>query len=90
MTRDQSEIRNTVLRAVLDIAPDLEGTEFKDDESFRDTYDLDSVDYLNFIVRLDELLGVEIPEADYPKMTTLGNAVTYLIARGHQENAGSS
>ena len=90
MLINQTTIRSTVLHALLDIAPDLEGTEFKDDELFREAYDLDSADYLNFVVRLHELLGIDIPETDYPKMATLGNAVAYLSARGIPECAGQS
>ena len=34
-----------------------------------------------FVVGLDERLGVEIPEEDYPEMTTLDGAVDYLLSR---------
>jgi acyl carrier protein len=39
------------------------------------------MDFLNFVIALHEKLGVDIPEADYPKLVTLDRAVGYLTAR---------
>jgi hypothetical protein len=33
------------------------------------------------VVGLHGALGVDIPEADYPKLTTLNACVDYLVAR---------
>jgi acyl carrier protein len=49
--------------------------------AFREQLDLYSMDLLNFIVALHAALGVEIPEADYPKLATLDGCVEYLAAR---------
>ena len=43
--------------------------------------DLDSMDFLNFVVGLHAALGVDIPEADYAKLATLDGCVEYLAAR---------
>ena len=59
---DASTIRRGVLAAVLSIAPDLEGTDLSGDLPLRDHYDLDSADYLNLIIRLNETFGVEVPD----------------------------
>jgi acyl carrier protein len=50
--------------------------------SFRDQLDIDSMDFLNFVIAVHEALHVEIPEADYPKLATLNGCVEYLAARG--------
>jgi acyl carrier protein len=42
--------------------------------------DIDSMDFLNLIVALHERTGIEIPERDYPKLSTLDAAVAYLLA----------
>ena len=39
------------------------------------------MDMLNFVVGLHEALGVEIPEADYPKLATLDGCVEQLASR---------
>ena len=43
--------------------------------------DIDSFDFLNFLIALDERLRVEIPEADYGKLNTLDGMVRYLLAK---------
>ncbi len=36
------------------------------------------MDFLNFVIGLHKELGVNIPEADYPKLATLDGCVEYL------------
>jgi acyl carrier protein len=48
--------------------------------SFRDQLDIDSMDFLNFVIAVHEALHVEIPEADYPKLITLNGCVAYLVS----------
>jgi hypothetical protein len=44
----------------------------------RELTDLDSMDFLNFVISLHEALGVDVPEVDYPKLATLDGCVGYL------------
>lgn len=46
----------------------------------RHQVDLDSIDWLNFLLGLHEKLKVGIPEADYAKLITLDDVVAYLAA----------
>jgi acyl carrier protein len=75
------EIRATVLRALGEIAPEADLASLEADVPFRDQLDLDSMDLLNVVVGLHGALGVDIPEADYPKLATLEACVTYLASR---------
>jgi acyl carrier protein len=43
--------------------------------------DIDSFDYLNFIIGLSERLGVTVPETDYASIGTLTRLVEYLAQR---------
>lgn len=79
MTGD--EIRATVLRVLGEIAPEVDSAQIKNDVRLRDQVDLDSMDVLNFMIALHAAFGVEIPEADYPKLATLDGCVNYLAAR---------
>ncbi|MFZ5469089.1 MAG: acyl carrier protein [Myxococcota bacterium] len=79
MTRD--ERRQTVLRVLGEIAPEIDPAQVKDHVPFREQLDLDSMDFLRFVVALGKEVGVEIPEADYPKLTTLGAWLDYLASR---------
>ena len=70
------------LRAHLfEIAPDLEGQAIGDDADLINELDIDSMDFLDFIIKLSKNYGVEIPEADYPKLGTLSGCATYLASR---------
>ena len=88
MTRD--EVRATVLRVLGDIAPEADLAALKPDVDLREQLDLDSMDILNFVVGLHTALGVDVPEADYPKFATLDGGVEYLVARRPCSSTSSS
>ena len=83
MTQNPSpdEVKQAALRILAEIAPEVDITSLKQDVSFRDQLDLDSMDFLNFIIALHEALHVEIREADYPKLTTLNGCVEHLCVQ---------
>jgi acyl carrier protein len=49
-----------------------------DDDHIQDDLELDSMDVLNLVTALHERLGVDIPEADYPEISTARKAAAYL------------
>ena len=79
MTRE--EIKKTILEALTRIAPEVDPGSLDTSASFRDQLDLDSMDFLNFVLALHERLGIDIPEADYAQLSTLDGAVAYLASR---------
>ena len=79
MTSEQ--IRKTVIEALMRIAPEIDPASIEAGASFRDQLDLDSMDFLNFVLAVHDCLGVEIPEPDYSHLSTLDGAVAYLAAR---------
>jgi len=79
MTTD--EIRNTVLRMLCEVAPEADPALVRGDVDLRDQLDIDSMDLLNFVISVDEELGVEIPESDYGRFSTLDEFVAYLAER---------
>jgi acyl carrier protein len=76
------EIRSIVFQTLKTIAPELEESDLQPDRLLRDQVDLDSMDWLNFLVGLHQKLRVDIPEADYRKLTTLNTLIAYLAAKG--------
>lgn len=77
-------VKQAVLRALGNIAPEADLSALKPDVPFRDQLDMDSMDFLNFVIALHEALRVDIPETDYPKLATLNGCVEYLSQRsGH-------
>jgi len=76
-----SEIRAGILAELRRIAPELEEGELRLDQPLRDQIDLDSMDWLNFLLALHERFKVDIPESDYQKLGTLDQIVAYLASR---------
>ena len=76
-----TDITQAVLKALGDIAPEADLSSLKYDVSIRDQLDIDSMDFLNFVIAVHQSLSVEIPESDYPKLATLDGAVAYLTTR---------
>ena len=76
-----AEIRELVVRTLTRIAPEAAGQPLAPAVSLRDQLDLDSMDALNFVIGLQETLGVDIPETDYARLATLDDIVAYLAAR---------
>ncbi len=74
-------IRTTLLRCLTDVAPEIADEEIEDEMDLRDELDLDSMDILRWVQGIHKALGVEIPEEDYAKVATLGEAVEYVAAR---------
>jgi acyl carrier protein len=67
---------------LLSVAPDLEGEAINSDEPFREQFEIDSMDFLNFVIALHKATGIEISERDYPQLETLAGCVRYLEAKG--------
>ena len=74
-------LQAAVLECIYVVAPDAEDVELPPDASIRKELDLDSMDFLDLVTLLHGRLGVEIPEADYPRLRTLDAAVGYLEER---------
>ena len=74
----EEEIKTTIFQLLKNIAPDTEPEKLKPDENIRQTLDIDSFDYLQFIIALDEKLGIKTPEADYGKINTLAGLISYI------------
>ena len=79
MTRD--ELKHAILEALTTIAPEVDTASLKADKPFRNQVDLDSADWLNFLVALKERIGVDVPDAEAPKLNTLDKLVDYCAAR---------
>ena len=75
---NEAEIKALVAEILGGIAPEAELGTLGDDEDMRLALDLDSMDFLNMVVGLHERTGVDVPEADYPKLFTLAGIVDYF------------
>ena len=71
-------LHQTIIVLLQQIAPDTVPATLKLEENIRETLNIDSFDFLQFIIALNEKTGVEIPEEDYGKINTIQNAITYI------------
>ena len=79
MTDD--EIKALVLRELGNIAPEIDPAQIDPAVDLREQIDLDSMNVLDLMIAIHEATGVDIPEADYPKIITLNDFATYLGPR---------
>ena len=78
---DETKARTEIASALSAVVPGvvLDGIAPTDD--LRVVLDLDSLDFLTLVEALAEATGVEIPEADYGRVASLGQLSAYLVAR---------
>ena len=77
----EEEIKKIIFRLLKSVAPDTEPETLKPDDNIRTTLEIDSFDYLQFIVAIDEQFGIDTPEEDYGKIQTLHTLTTYLLQK---------
>ncbi len=74
----EAQLREIVISSLTEVAPDIDPATIEPGTDLAEQLDIDSMDFLNVIVAIHEQTGVEIPERDYPKLSTLDDAVRYL------------
>ena len=74
----QDDVREQILSVLTTIAPEVEADDIRDDVLLRDQVDLDSMDWLNFLIGIHKRLHVDIPESDYASLRTLTDVVRYV------------
>ena len=75
------EIREGVIEELGRTAPEADLTTLNGDENLRDELAIDSFDALQLIIRFSERFGVDVPEEDYGKLTTVDKIVGYFAER---------
>jgi acyl carrier protein len=81
MSMDRPSLKTTALEILRSIAPEVEPGDIEPSRPLRKQVDLDSMDWLNFLIGLHQRLGVDIPEADYARLVTLDNVLDYLLQK---------
>lgn len=74
----KTEIRSEVLDILSDIAPDEDLSGLKDDLTFREQMELDSMDFLDIVMELRKRHRVQVPEDDYIHLASMNSTVAYL------------
>lgn len=78
---NREELTKRVLELLTEIAPDVDPASVIPGVAFRDQFDFDSMDTLNFAIALNREFAVEVPESDYSQLASLEKCVAYLAPR---------
>ena len=77
---NEQELRDVFLAALTEVAPDVDPAAIDPAENLAEQLDIDSMDFLDIVVKVHERTGIEIAERDYGKLSTLDDAVGYLLS----------
>jgi acyl carrier protein len=75
------QARHAIEESLVQVAPDADLVSLGPDADLRDSLELDSLDFLNFIEALSERAGRRIEEDDYPHLATMASAIKFLADR---------
>jgi len=73
--------QQTILEAIQEVAPEIELDDIDMDEDIREECDLDSMDFLNYLIALKKSTGISIAEGDYTLVNTFNKMLNYLSER---------
>ncbi|MER6841065.1 acyl carrier protein [Streptomyces platensis] len=79
MNRD--EALNVVRDAIEEVIPEADLSALRSDSTFRDTVEMDSLDFLSFVEILSGRTGIRIDDEDTPRLTTLDGCTRFLVER---------
>lgn len=74
----EEDIQKAVQQALAEVAPESAGVSLRRDVNFRDQFEFDSMDFVSFVIKLDQAVGRRTPEADYPRLSSLAGCISYL------------
>jgi acyl carrier protein len=87
---NEQQLRDVVISALIEVAPEIDPTAIDPAVSLAEQLDIDSMDFLNVVVAVHEKTEIAIPERDYDKLSTLDDAVAYLVtAQGQAAGTGA-
>lgn len=72
------ELKDIVFMELKKVAPECDPADVDPDDNIREALDIDSYSFLKMLVGLCDRTGIDIPEADYEKVFTLGGMLRYL------------
>ncbi len=76
-------MRTALLAILAAIAPEADLTRLDPDAPLRDQLDIDSIDFMNFLIAVNEQLHIDVPETDYGKVATLNHCLDHLASLLH-------
>lgn len=74
----EEELKRNILETLAEAAPGSDISTIDPGVSFRDQIEIDSIDFMNFVLLLEKRLDLKVPEIDYPKLSSLNGCLAYF------------
>lgn len=81
MTTTTADTRELVKSSLAHLVPGEDVDALDTDADLRQAFELDSLDYVEFVERLSQAAGTRIDEEDYPELRTIGTLTVFLSSR---------
>lgn len=81
MTWTPDQLAEAFEECLLEVAPEADLTTVRADRPLRPQLDIDSFDFLRILEAFHARTGIDVPEADYPRLDTLESLRRYLASR---------
>jgi acyl carrier protein len=79
---NKEQARDVIFRVLGEIAPEVDPGIVEDSVDLTEQLDLDSMDYLNWMLGINAETGIDIPQRDVSEFLTIDGAVRYLVDHG--------
>lgn len=76
------ELQDKVIKLVSE-ATKIDVSSIKADTSFIDDLNLDSLDMVELMMKMEDEFGVEIPEDETEGLKTIGDVINYIKTKNH-------
>jgi acyl carrier protein len=77
----EQELRAIIFLELQKVAPESNLAVLDPAENIREALDIDSFSFLRVLVGIGDRTGIEIPETEYGKVSTLAEMTAYLATR---------
>ena len=86
----EEELIREILEALADAAPGSDVSSIDPAISFRDQIEIDSIDFMNFVLLLEKRVSMKVAEIDYPKLSSLNGCLSYFKSARENSPADGS
>jgi len=77
----EQEFKDILFMELKKLAPECDPAAVDPNLNMRDELDIDSYSFQQLLVELHDRTGIDIPEADYAKVSTLAGMLGYFSSR---------